>query len=156
MFVILTFNDLNGTRVELTFGENRFGMPARHVLVVLKYNGKWLLTKHSIRGIEFPGGKAEVAETIEEAAIRETIEETGVTITKIVKFAEYVVQSDHPFCKAVFTAEVARIEENPVLHETEGAHWLSNSELDKCEELSFYMKDEGMAAIRKWVTAHEK
>ena len=88
------FNDLNGGRVELTFGENRFGMPARHVLVVLKHNGKWLLTRHSIRGIEFPGGKAEDGETIEEAAIRETIEETGVTITDPVKFAEYVVHSN--------------------------------------------------------------
>ena len=156
MFVILTFDDLNGTRVELTFGENRFGIPARHVLVVLKYKGKWLLTKHSIRGIEFPGGKAEDGDTIEEAAIRETIEETGVTITNLVKFAEYVVQSDHPFCKAVFTAEIAHIEENPFLHETEGACWLTDSGLDKCDNLSFYMKDAGMAAIRKWVAAHEK
>ena len=69
-------------------------MPARHVLVVLKHNGKWLLTRHSVRGVEFPGGKAEDGETIEEAVIRETIEETGVTITDLIKFAEYVVQSD--------------------------------------------------------------
>lgn len=156
MFVILTFEDLNGTRVELTFGENRLGIPARHVLVVLKSKEKWLLTKHSIRGIEFPGGKAEDGETIEEAAIRETIEETGVTITNLVKFAEYVVQSEHPFCKAVFTAEIAHIEENPLLLETDGARWLTNSELDKCDDLSFYMKDAGMSAIRKWVIAYEK
>ena len=58
---------------------------ARHVLVVLKYKDKWLLTQHSNRGIEFPGGKAEEGETIEEAAIRETIEETGVTITNLSK-----------------------------------------------------------------------
>ena len=156
MFVILTFNDLNGTRVELTFGENRYGMPARHVLAVLKYKGKWLLTKHSIRGIEFPGGKAENGETIEEAVIREVIEETGVTITNLVKFAEYVVQSDQPFCKAVFTAEVGHIDENPFLHETEGACWLTGNELDKCDDLSFYMKDAGMSAIRKWVVAYDK
>ena len=76
------------------------------MLVVLKHKGKWLLTRHSIRGIEFPGGKAEEGETIEEAAIRETIEETGVTITNLVKFAEYVVQSNETFCKAVFTGKV--------------------------------------------------
>ena len=156
MLFILTFEDLNGTRVELTFGENQLGTTARHVLVVLKYKGKWLLTKHAIRGIEFPGGKAEAGETIEEAAIREMIEETGVTITNLVKFAEYVVQSDRPFCKAVFTAEVAHIDENPFLQETEGARWLTDSELDKCDDLSFYMKDAGMSAIRKWVVAYEK
>ena len=79
------FKDNKGGRVELTFGENDIGMAARHVLVVLKHKGKWLLTRHSMRGIEFPGGKAEEGESIEEAAIRETIEETGVTITELGK-----------------------------------------------------------------------
>ena len=53
------FEDNKGGRVELTFDENRIGMTARHVLVILKHKEKWLLTRHSIRGIEFPGGKAE-------------------------------------------------------------------------------------------------
>ena len=152
---MLIFNDVNGGRVELTFGRNRYGIPARHVLVVLKHNSKWLLTHHSIRGIEFPGGKAEEGESIEEAAIREMIEETGVTITNLTQFAEYVVQSDMIFCKAVFTGEVAHIEDNPQLHETRGAVWMTNEELDACDNLSFYMKDEGMAAIRKWVDMNE-
>ena len=152
---MLIFNDVNGGRVELTFGENQFGMPARHVLVILKHNGKWLLTRHLIRGVEFPGGKAEDGETIEEAAIRETIEETGVTITDLVQFAEYVVRSNITFCKAVFTGKVAEIDENPALHETEGAMWMTSEELDQCEELSFLMKDTGMEALRKWVEEHE-
>src|SRR3954447_18097354 len=109
---MLIFNDINGGRVELTFGENQFGMPARHVLVILKHNDKWLLTRHLIRGVEFPGGKAEHGETIEEAVIRETIEETGVTITNLVYFAEYVVRSNITFCKAVFTGKVAEIDEH--------------------------------------------
>jgi 8-oxo-dGTP diphosphatase len=153
---IVNFKDLNGAQVDLTFGENRFGMEARHVLVVFKHNGKWLLTRHISRGIEFPGGKAEVGETIEEAAIRETIEETGVTITNLVKFAEYVVQSNVTFCKAVFTADLVHIEKNPVLHETEGAVWMTDSELTDCETLSFHMQDDGMPAIRKWVEEYDK
>ena len=153
---MLIFNDINGGHVELTFGENRYGMPARHVLVVLKHKGKWLLTNHSIRGIEFPGGKAEEGESIEEAAVREMSEETGVTITNLTNFAEYVVQSDVTFCKAVFTGEVVHIEGNPKLHETKGAVWMTNEELDDCDNLGFYMKDEGMAAIREWVDTHEK
>lgn len=152
---MLKFTDIKGGRVELTFGENRFGMPARHVLVVLKHNGKWLLTHHSIRGIEFPGGKAEEGESIEEAAVREVAEETGVMIVNLTQFAEYVVQSDMTFCKAVFTGEVVHIEDDPQLHETKGAVWMTNEELDACKNLSFYMKDEGMAAIREWVDTHE-
>ena len=123
-------------------GENRFGMKARHVLVVLKHNGKWLLTRHSIRGIEFPGGKAEEGETIEEAAIRETIEETGVTITDLINLPNMLFIVTMTFCKAVFTGKVIHIDENPSLHETEGAVWMTDEELDSCEELSFHMKDD--------------
>ncbi|MFS0690931.1 NUDIX domain-containing protein [Sporosarcina sp. 179-K 8C2 HS] len=129
-------------------------MEARHVLVVLKHEERWLVTRHSVRGIEFPGGKAEDGETIVEAAIRETIEETGVTITDLVKFAEYVVMSNVTFCKAVFTGKVSNIDENPQLFETEGALWLTDQELASCKELSFHMKDAGMAEIRKWVDAN--
>ena len=155
MSAILIFNDINGGRVELTFGENQFGMPARHVLVILKHNGKWLLTRHLIRGVEFPGGKAEHGETIEEAVIRETIEETGVTITDLVYFAEYVVRSNITFCKAVFTGKVAEIDEHLALYETEGAMWMTSEELDQCEGLSFLMKNTGMEILRKWVEEHE-
>ena len=152
---VLIFNDVNGGRVELTFGGNHLGMEARHVLVVLKHGGKWLLTRHSIRGIEFPGGKAEEEESIEEAAIRETMEETGVTITNLVKVAEYVVHSDSTFCKAVFTGKVTAIDKKPALHETDGALWLTKEQLDNCEILSFHMKGTGMEAIREWVEEHE-
>lgn len=155
MSAILIFNDVNGGCVELTFGKNQFRMPARHVLVILKHNGKWLLTRHLVRGVEFPGGKAEHGETIEEAVIRETIEETGVTITDLMQFAEYVVRSNSTFCKAVFTGKVVEVDEHPTLYETEGAMWMTSEELDHCEELSFLMKNTGMETLRKWVEEHE-
>lgn len=150
------FEDNKGGRVELTFDKNRIGMTARHVLVILKHKEKWLLTRHSIRGIEFPGGKAEEGESIEEAAIRETIEETGVTITEPVKFAEYIVRSNQTFCKAVLTGKVIHINENPVLHETEGALWMTEEELNSCELLSFHMKGTGMELLREWVKKNGK
>ncbi|KXH86901.1 NUDIX domain-containing protein [Sporosarcina sp. HYO08] len=149
-----TFTDVNGGRVELTFGDNRFGMEARHVLVVLKHENRWLLTRHEVRGIEFPGGKAEPGELVEAAAIRETMEETGVELTNVGKFAEYIVDSNITFCKAVFTGTVVRIEENPTLFETSGAVWLTDEELDACQELSFHMKGTGMELLRKWVVEH--
>lgn len=149
----MVFTDSKGGRVELTFGKNSCGMEARHVLVVLKHNGKWLLTQHPGRGIEFPGGKAEPGESIEEAAIRETIEETGVYISGLRHIAEYVVRSNETFCKAVFTGKVDTIEEQPQLHETQGALWLTDEEVDQCAELSFHMKGTGMEQIRKRVEA---
>lgn len=150
------FNDVEGGRVELTFGPNRYGMAARHVLLILKYEDKWLLTKHRTRGIEFPGGKTEQGESIEAAVIREAYEETGATITNSKQFAEYVVESNQTFCKAVFTADFVSIEENPTLHETEGAIWLTDEELDTCQTLSFHMKDTGMDLLRKWVEDDER
>lgn len=149
------FTDEQGGRVELTFGPNRFGMPARHVLLILKNDGKWLLTTHRTRGIEFPGGKAEDGESIEAAVIRETYEETGVTIRNVKQFAEYVVESERTFCKAVFTGEITLIEENPILYETKGAIWLTDEALETCETLSFHMKNTGMEELRKWVMMNE-
>ncbi len=148
------FQDLNGIRVELTFGESSSTLEARHVLIVLKHEGKWLLTRHSSRGVEFPGGKAELGESIEQAAIRETFEETGVTIRNLKKIAEYIVEDTKPFCKAVFTATVAHIGRTPVGYETEGALWLEDGDFANCDELSFHMQDEGMKEITKWVMAN--
>ncbi|PIC74989.1 NUDIX domain-containing protein [Sporosarcina sp. P17b] len=151
---MLKFEDLQGANVELTFGLNSHQIESRHVLVLIKHNERWLLTKHRIRGIEFPGGKAEWGETIEQAAIRETMEETGVTIENVHSFAEYVVFTDPPFCKAVFTGDITHIEKNFTLMETEGAVWMTDAELDACTELSFHMKDRGMSELRKWVEAN--
>ncbi|ARK20794.1 NUDIX domain-containing protein [Sporosarcina sp. P26b] len=151
---MLKFEDLQGANVELTFGPNSHQIESRHVLVLIKHNERWLLTKHRIRGIEFPGGKAEWGETIEQAAIRETMEETGVTIENVHSFAEYVVFTDPPFCKAVFTGDITHIEKNFTLMETEGAVWMTDAELDACTELSFHMKDRGMSELRKWVEAN--
>ena len=152
---MLEFTDLYGERVELTFSENRYGMPTRDILVVLRYKGKWLLTEHATRGIEFPGGKVEEGESLEIAALREVFEETGVSLRNLSYVAEYVVHAKEPFCKAVFTGEVTHIDRNPQLHETKGVVWMTSQQLDACENLSFYMKDEGMASIRKWVVDHE-
>ena len=126
---MIAFQDLNGIQVELSFEKGFFPIKAMHVLVIAKYKEKWLLTKHPIRGIEFPGGKVEDNETLEEAAIREVLEETNVEITNIEWFAEYMVQEEHPFCKAVFIANVGYIHDKSNLFETDGARWLTMDEL---------------------------
>lgn len=153
---MLSFEDLNGLSVELTFKKQDFKKEAGHVLVVLKHEDKWLLTRHPDRGVEFPGGKREPGETIVEAAIRETIEETGVTITDVEEFGQYVVYDAIPFYKTVLTGRLLSINDDFEQHETEGVVWMTNGELIVCEELSFYMKDAGMSAILKWVDTLEK
>ncbi|WP_438312088.1 NUDIX domain-containing protein [Sporosarcina sp. FA9] len=152
---MISYMDMNGFKVELTFKKEMFEMEKNHVLVVLKHEGKWLLTKHRERGVEFPGGKVEKPETLEEAAIRETLEETGVLIKNLVQVAEYVVHGDAPFCKTVFTGSITKIHSDYPLRETEGVVWMNDIELDSFPKLSFHMKDEGMTAIRKRVMTLE-
>lgn len=148
---MISFKDLNGFKVDLTFEKDFFKIEINHVLVVLKHEGKWLLTKHKVRGVEFPGGKVEKDETLVEAAMRETLEETGVLINDLEHVAEYVVHGDVPFCKVVFTGSVVKIHSNYSLLETDGVVWMNDFELDSCQYLSFHMKDEGISAIRKRV-----
>lgn len=146
---------MNGFKVDLTFEKEMFELEINHVLVVLKHEGNWLLTKHKLRGVEFPGGKVEKGETLVEAAIRETLEETGVLINDLQYIAEYVVYGEIPFCKVVFTGAVVKIHSNYPLHETEGVVWMNDIELESFQDLSFHMKDEGMRAIRERVTTLE-
>ncbi|EUJ33572.1 MutT/nudix hydrolase family protein [Listeria floridensis FSL S10-1187] len=76
---------------------------ADDVLVIPLYLGKWLFTKHRVRGIEFPGGKGEKGESNEEAAARELMEETGARTDQFHFVADYSVKSDgRSFTKRVF------------------------------------------------------
>lgn len=153
---MISFYDLNGYKVDLSFEKDRFTIKPQHVLVLAKKEHNWLLTNHPKRGIEFPGGKKEVHESIEEAAVRETLEETNVVVSNLRWLAEYVVHDDSPFCKAVYIAEVEDIHTGSTIYETDGAVWLTQEELEACTNLSFHMKDKGMIAILKEVRVHEE
>ena len=152
---MISFDDLNGIQVKLSFEQDCFPIPSKHVLVVAKYKGKWLLTKHPKRGLEFPGGKVEIGESLVEAAIRETKEETNVGIVELEWLAEYMVMDYIPFCKTVYVAKVGYINEEKTTFETEGAFWLSAEEFASNNYLSFHMKDDGMKAILKKVNVIE-
>ena len=152
---MINFQDLNGIQVELSFEKGLLQIKPMHVLVLAKYKGKWLLTKHPKRGIEFPGGKVEENETLETAAIREVLEETNVEIDNLEWFAEYMVHEKNPFCKAVFLANIGYIHEERANYETDGALWLTMDELSNCENLSFHMQDQGMQAMLEKVNMYE-
>ncbi|MGB3891587.1 MAG: nucleoside triphosphatase YtkD, partial [Priestia megaterium] len=54
-----TFKDAYHNQVFLSFEKNPFSKTPRHVWVVCRYENQCLLTNHSKRGLEFPGGKLE-------------------------------------------------------------------------------------------------
>lgn len=144
---MFSFIDENGFKVDLSFGKGPFPVEPRHVLVLVQHEGKWLCAIHHTRGFEFPGGKMEEGETLEEAAIREVYEETAVQVTDVQWLAYYVVHEKIPFCKAVFTAKVKQIDEFLGEHETLGVVWLTPDEFENHPNLSFHMNDAGMKKI---------
>lgn len=152
---MFTYTDLNGYGVELSFKKGVFPIEPTHVLVLAKFEGKWLLTDHPKRGVEFPGGKVEKGETLEKAAIREVYEETGAVIENIEWLATYYVQGIHPFAKAVFLSDVKKLDAQFTLQETNGAVFMTDDELHHAGNLSFYMKDLGMKKMLEKVRERE-
>ena len=149
------FKDLNGYDVTLSFVPDTFSIPAKHVLILANKEDKWLVTKHPERGIEFPGGKVEEGETLLEAAKREAYEETGATLIDVFWFAEYTVHTEPPFRKVVYRATVDYIEKMDKLFETEGHKWMTLTEFNEEENLSFHMRDEGMKKMLERVMLNE-
>lgn len=140
-----TFRDYNGATVRLAFERNQFSKEPQHVLTICRYRDAWLLTKHKLRGLEFPGGKVELRETLEDAARREVFEETGARLKELQFIGEYEVDnSSDSFVKALFYGEVEELEQNAHYHETAGPVLVECDLLIQRfgEEYSFIMKDE--------------
>ncbi|WHY85085.1 nucleoside triphosphatase YtkD [Neobacillus novalis] len=141
---MIRFLDDNGNKVELSFSQGAFEEEAKHVLVICQFGEGWLLTNHKQRGLEFPGGKREPGETLEEAARREAYEETGAILADLNLLAQYRVQDVvGPFVKSVFWGKVKRIDETSSYHETNGPVTVNGDilQLRFGEEYSFIMKD---------------
>lgn len=141
---MMEFRDFHGDLVRLSFAPNSFSEQAKHVLVICKYEDNWLLTKHRERGLEFPGGKVEEGELLEEAAKREVREETGAELGKLQFVGEYEVESrEGKFVKAIFYGEVNEFHDKPHYYETEGPTLVGEDLLEQRfgAEYSFIMKD---------------
>jgi 8-oxo-dGTP diphosphatase len=137
------FIDANGLKVELIFMKKSFQQESHHVLVICRYKNKWLLTQHKKRGLEFPGGKRETGESLEETAIRETFEETGGVIKHPVFVGEYKVYDRTPFVKTIFFAEAEELVMKEDYLETDGCKlWEGEpADMQTHPEFSFIMKD---------------
>ncbi|ANU25829.1 NUDIX domain-containing protein [Planococcus versutus] len=149
----MKYLDLNGDHCELSFEKNAFPFESKHVLVICRYHKDWVLTRHNERGLEFPGGKVEADEKLQDAAKREVYEETGVVVSQLEWFAEYLVYTQNPFCKTVFIGIADRVD-NISLMETQGI--VLREKIEVNSDFSFLMKDDGMRKIIEKVKQLEK
>ncbi|MGN1402686.1 MAG: RNA deprotection pyrophosphohydrolase [Bacillus sp. (in: firmicutes)] len=137
------YRDVQGNTVEFTDKPNSFQQPATHVLVLVHSSEGWIMTRHRVRGLEFPGGKQELGETLEETAIREVYEETGAVIDQPIYIGQYKVgEGDGVFIKNVYFAKAADRQMKDSYMETDGPCLLPN--LPACfldEEFSYIMQD---------------
>lgn len=140
---MIQFRDEHGFLVEFSprqeFGE------AWHVLVITQYQGQWVLTHNRERGIEFPGGKREIGETIEEAAIREVYEETGGDVSNLYFLGQYKVHDvTKPFVKSIYYTELSELKPKHDYLETDGPVLIAElpKDIKNHSEFSFIMKDE--------------
>lgn len=108
------------------------------VAAIIQHEGKILATQRGYGdfkdGWEFPGGKMEPGETMQQAIIREIQEELGVTIspTKLVTTVEY----DYPTFHLTMHCLLATVVEGEIkLIEHEDAKWLTKETLDSVEWL---------------------
>ena len=72
--------------------------------IVINDENEILLIKGPLRGWEMPGGIVEEGESLKEAAIRETKEESGIDI-EVVKFCGIFQNVDRSICNTLFLAK---------------------------------------------------
>jgi 8-oxo-dGTP diphosphatase len=81
--------------------------PPKHIVsaatIVLNDQNEILLIKGPRRGWEMPGGQVEEGESLKDAAIRETLEESGIEI-EVVKFCGVFQNISASICNTLFLA----------------------------------------------------
>lgn len=111
-------------------------MPHVTVATVVERNGRFLLIEEEVNGdtvINQPAGHWEEGETFMQAAVRETLEETGwtVEITGLVGIYEYKPpELDYAFVRFAFSAKPIAHDPNRVLDEgIRRWFWMNQNEL---------------------------
>lgn len=151
---MITFQDYYQNTVKYSFEDEPFSKDPKHVWVISRYKGQWLLTRHGDRGLEFPGGKVENGETPYDAAIREVYEETGGIVSEMTYIGQYEVEGKGAIIvKNVYFAVVDRLVEKNDYMETFGPVLLDHlpDDVKRNDAYSFMMKDEILVESMKYI-----
>ena len=99
--------------VEVQFYDVNKPVTCKYAVMLATYQGKFVLCRHQARDTwEFPGGHVEYGETVDEAAKRELLEETGATEAIFTKLAIYSVKESKQIDYGMFYhAEIAKFNE---------------------------------------------
>ena len=138
------FSDYYRNSVTFSFQDHPFSTNPKHVWVICRFHDQWLLTKHPRRGWEFPGGKVEPGETVEEAAKREVYEETGATVSELKYIGQYKVEGKSGLIiKNVYFANIDSIELKEHYMETNGPVFIHHipKDIKDNHKYSFMMRD---------------
>lgn len=150
----MIFKDFYKNEVQFSFEDHPFSKTPKHVWVICRYKGKWLLTKHKERGLEFPGGKVETGETAEQAAIREVHEETGGIVEQIYYIGQYYVNGRKDYViKNVYFAIINHLIEQESYFETDGPILLPKipNDVTQNRAYSFMMKDQILVYAMEYI-----
>lgn len=154
-----TFTDHYKNEVDLSFENHPFSKNPKHVWVICRYETHWLLTSHSRRGLEFPGGKVEKGEEPSEAALREVKEETGAEVSSLTYIGQYkVLGRGKTIIKNIYYAEIETITKQDDYHETNGPVLLPflPSDVSGDPRFSFIMKDDVLTHSLNYIDSHIK
>ena len=120
----------------MTYREGRFWQPDVTVATVVVRDGRLLVVEERVRGelvLNQPAGHLEPDESLLEAALRETLEETGweVTLTAFIGAYQWKAPADgRHFLRLAFAAEPLRHHPDRTLDEgIVQALWLTPAEL---------------------------
>jgi len=112
------------------------------------HNGRFLIAHPTNGGIStwsIPKGLKDEGETYEQAAIRETFEETNIDITRYPGERRYVGQAIYPTKRKVLHAFVQVLPQLP--SEELKCHTFVNGEFPECDDYRWVTYDEGMLLL---------
>ncbi len=110
-------------------------LPRVTVATIVEDNGKFLMVEEDIRGkktLNQPAGHLEPNETLEQAAVRETLEETGwhIQVNHLVEFSQWTSPSGKHYLRSCFAGTALSFDPEQELDEgIIRAIWMTRDEV---------------------------